>query len=435
MMIDQQNIELLLKSASAGGILQNSGYLDGPALYNLSMTAKINQLDARTLLTLIEQEFTQHHPFKEESPDLKAIKAYYAKLVRYYDIAKWLTRGIHLKDVSLGTARAAFMIASQEGLEVMLHKILKMIPHNHELKSTLTKAIFETNVLQSAVFSDNKSVVSMILDVIPENKRSKVVLAKDNDKETILHKASYFSIKEHITSTLLAAIPEEQQLNAVLVKNSKGETALHKAAHLGNGSIFSTLLAAIPEEQRLVAVLAKDSKGRTALHMAVRLDNGQAISDLLATIPNEQRLDAVLAKDSEESKEFYLFYRLVASLNETISHYQKQRNRFFGMRASQARQKAIGLLQQQMDILEFEMLLAGRIPSVDALKQLQAAVTTIKQQTLQDHQQSATLKIGSHVLTQSGFAAALAKIEQAHGFSSNNELPADPPADLSRNRL
>ena len=116
MMINQQNSELLFKPANAGGILQNSGYLDGPALSNLSMTAKVNQLDAHTLLTLIEQEFTCHHPFKDESPDLKAIKAYYTGLARYGSIPEWLKRDSHLKNVSLETAEKAFMMACEKGL-------------------------------------------------------------------------------------------------------------------------------------------------------------------------------------------------------------------------------------------------------------------------------------------------------------------------------
>ncbi len=359
-------------------------------------------------------------------------------------------------------------IAAYLGNEQILSTVLEIIPKDRRLAAVLSQNDWENTVLHLAVYSCNEQILSTVLEIIPKDRRLAAVLIQNKWKETVLHIATHLG-NVQILSALLTTLPEEQRLAAVLSQNRWGNMILHKAAHSGNVQILSTLLTTLSEEQRLAAVVAQNNLGDTVLHMAACSGKLQLLSTLLDYLPEKNRLSAVMAKDNnnltplyhvfailkklpqderlgifkltsklsslpEDSENLYRFYTLSPSLNETISGYQKQRsNRFFGSRASQTRQQAIGGLQQLMKDLESNML-SKTIDASDALAQLQAAVTKTKEETLQDHQQNASLRIGSYALTKSGFAAALARIEQAHGFSSNNALPTSSLTGLTRNR-
>ena len=330
---------ILFISPKRGGILQSSGFLDLKSLVTLGQTAKSNVLDELSFIIFIESELTRHHNIKT----MKEAIAFWRETCRNPVLRPWLTRDHSYRSrhhQQRGESIAVALEVTREMLsyavtyEVMLAKMLRIVPETEILQLMKTKDERGKTLLQRAAEYGNHASLHSILTLYPESDRFNAVGDKDSFYgDTVLHRACSSknpeSIKaiirllpksEHMRAVtieddysktkllhvasrcgmilyILSLFPESEWLQISSIRDSDGTTALHHAAELGDVEAVRTLLSLYPESERLQAVRMKGLNGRTVFHVAAKSGNVDCINTVLGLYPESERRQALAETD------------------------------------------------------------------------------------------------------------------------------------------
>lgn len=118
--------------------------------------------------------------------------------------------------------------------------------------------------LSRAHFNRDAREVGEILNVLPEENRTKIILFRGDFGFTWLHHITandtgVFDKGVAVAREFLNRLPEEKKTEFVMAEDLSGGTALHYAIGNGNLAMMKFLLAEIPASKRLGAI--KTAKG------------------------------------------------------------------------------------------------------------------------------------------------------------------------------
>ena len=157
------------------------------------------------------------------------------------------------------------------------------------------------------------------MDSVPDSDRATMLMTKDREGNTIMHKNIY--TVEGPTIGLLKLVPREELVELLKVKRKDGHSPMHLMA--GNQKCFAVLrqvTGMVPEQERLELFKVQNYLGLTPIHLTAgsspivlkhflgRLPNKQACYQILRTKSTDgmTALHKALALDCMESIHFML---------------------------------------------------------------------------------------------------------------------------------
>ncbi len=273
-----QFMHTLLTAPKQGGVLQSSGFLDFQSLISLGQTAKANLFDERSLILLIENQYTRHHGARTMEQAMMFLRN-----------AQWMGLFPYCPSSSPSSSPSILHLAVH--YEVLLAEALASIPAAIRFQAIQTEDPFGRPILHSAACSSNSESINTILSSLSDSERWQAVNLRDDTGKTVLHCAASSGNIESI-QLILSLYPQSEHIQALNMQDRKGTTALHYAAGSGNHEALLFMLNLLPESMRLQAVSMVDQGGRTALHHAASSGNLESVKSILSICPELQSLCA-----------------------------------------------------------------------------------------------------------------------------------------------
>lgn len=278
----------LLTAPKQGGVLQSSGFLDFQSLVSLGQTAKANLFDERSLILLIENQYTRHHGARTMEQAMMFLRN-----------AQWMGLFPYCPSSSPSSSSSSPSILPQAvHYEVLLAEALASIPAERRFQAIQTEDHFGRPILHTAACLSHFEPINTILASLSDSERWQAVNLRDDTGKTVLHCAASSGNIESI-QLILSLYPQSEYIQALNMQDRKGTTALHYAAGSGNHEALLFMLNLLPESMRLQAVSMVDQGGRTALHHAASSGNLESVKSILSICPELQYLQSLCAQGGD----------------------------------------------------------------------------------------------------------------------------------------
>ncbi|TNF66166.1 MAG: ankyrin repeat domain-containing protein [Gammaproteobacteria bacterium] len=206
----------------------------------------------------------------------------------------------------------AFTYGQKEMIKAYFELIITSNLDDEVKKDLLLSNITNGNTLLHYAGYD-ADALKTLLDYIPANDRLNVILAKNNDGDTLLHTASSEALE-----LLLTYIPKEKYFSFIAVRNHNGDTVLHKA----DAEKIKIILGHLPLDNHLSAILAINDNGDNVLHSNAYYP--ECLKSLFQYLPEDKRLGVIMEKNNSGATVIdyatyndHAFRVLLAHLSET----------------------------------------------------------------------------------------------------------------------
>ena len=144
---------------------------------------------------------------------------------------------------------------------------------------SVSKGEYKIALFHEAVINGNSKVVKILIETLPEDQRTNLIMAKHND-DTLLHKLGFFGHAE-VAKTLLEALSVTQRLDLMTAAGKYCGLAWHGAAHYGHTELVRVYLEALPKSHQSTLITTTNMFGETALHEAVNSHQTEVVKLLV----------------------------------------------------------------------------------------------------------------------------------------------------------